>query len=115
MAQPKTAPEHVAAPGAKGPRVLAGGRPRPDLGPYFYEPTILTDVTPEMTCYANETFGPVVSLYPFTTDDEAIQLANATEYGLNASILTRHVPRPRALAPRTRPGTVNLHDAGTAA
>lgn len=108
--QLKIVSEHVDDARAKGARVLAGGRPRPDLGPYFYEPTILTAVTPDMTCYANETFGPVVSLYPFRTEDEAVQLANGTPYGLNASVLSRDVPRATALAARVRAGTVNIND-----
>jgi succinate-semialdehyde dehydrogenase / glutarate-semialdehyde dehydrogenase len=110
QAQLKTVSEHVDDARAKGARVLCGGRPRPDLGPFFYEPTILTDVTPDMTCYATETFGPVVALYPFTTDDEAISLANDTRYGLNASVLSRNVVRARSVAARIRAGAVNVND-----
>jgi acyl-CoA reductase-like NAD-dependent aldehyde dehydrogenase len=64
-----------------------------------------------MVCHAKETFGPVVALYPFRTDDEAVALANQTEYGLNASILGRDVARASALAARVRAGTVNINDA----
>jgi hypothetical protein len=81
-----------------GATVLAGGTARPDLGPYFYEPTILADVTPEMRLCADETFGPVVSVYPFRDDDEAVRLANDTEFGLNASVWTDETA-PRALVP----------------
>jgi acyl-CoA reductase-like NAD-dependent aldehyde dehydrogenase len=108
--QLKTVSEHVDDARVKGARVLAGGRPRTDLGPFFYEPTILVDVTPEMTCHASETFGPVVSLYPFGTDDEAVTLANQTEYGLNASVIGRDVDRATAIASRVRAGTVNIND-----
>ena len=55
---------HVEDARSKGAQVLTGGRRRPDLGPLFYEPTVLTGVTEEMDCYAAETFGPVVSIYP---------------------------------------------------
>nr|MBP8881970.1 aldehyde dehydrogenase family protein [Dermatophilaceae bacterium] len=57
--------EHVRDAVHHGARVLAGGIPRPDLGPFFYEPTILEDVTPAMVCHGDETFGPVISVYPF--------------------------------------------------
>ncbi|HEV8562457.1 MAG TPA: succinic semialdehyde dehydrogenase [Actinophytocola sp.] len=109
--QLKTVTEHVDDARAKGARVLAGGRPRPDLGPFFYEPTVLAQVTPDMICHASETFGPVVALYPFRTDDEAVALANQTEYGLNASVLGRDVARASRLAAGIRAGTVNVNDA----
>ncbi|MEW9546810.1 succinic semialdehyde dehydrogenase [Nonomuraea sp. NPDC050783] len=95
---------------AKGATLLAGGRARPDLGPLFYEPTVLTGVTEAMRLCREETFGPVVALYPFATDDEAVRLANDTDYGLNASIWTRDLARGRALAARIKAGTVNLNE-----
>ena len=106
----KTVAEHVDDARAKGATVLTGGRPRPDLGPYFYEPTVLTDVTPEMLPHAAETFGPVVSLYPYATDDEAVALANQTDYGLNASVFGRNRARATRVAERLRAGTVNVND-----
>lgn len=99
----------------KGASVLAGGRPRPDLGPYMYEPTVLTGVTAAMTCRDEETFGPVVAIYRVRDDDEAIRLANDTEYGLNASVWTRDVRRGRAVARRVHAGTVNINEAYAAA
>jgi aldehyde dehydrogenase (NAD+)/succinate-semialdehyde dehydrogenase/glutarate-semialdehyde dehydrogenase len=101
---------HVADALAKGATLLAGGRARPDLGPLFYEPTVLTGVTEDMELCRNETFGPVVALYPFATDDEAVELANDTIYGLNASIWTSSLPRARALAARVKAGTVNINE-----
>ena len=101
--------------GAKGATVQAGGRRRPDLGPYFYEPTILTGVTPEMKLFAEETFGPVVAVYRFDSVDEAVERANATPYGLNASIWTRDTALGRRIATRLRCGTVNVNEAYAAA
>jgi len=110
QAQLKTVTEHVDDARAKGARVLAGGRPRPDIGPYFYEPTVLAEVNPDMTCHASETFGPVVALYPFRTDDEAVALANQSTYGLNASVLGADIARATRIATRLRTGTVNIND-----
>ena len=102
---------HVQDAVGKGATVLAGGNARPDLGPYFFEPTILTGVTPEMNLYREETFGPVVSIYRFEDAEDAITAANDSEYGLNASIWTRNLLRGRELAGRIRCGTVNVNEA----
>jgi len=111
QAQLDTVVRHVDDAAAKGARVLTGGRARPDLGPFFYEPTILEGVTPEMTCFGNETFGPVVSAYRFQDEGEAIARANDGEYGLNASIYSQDGPRARAMARQIRCGTVNINEA----
>ncbi|MFB7420950.1 succinic semialdehyde dehydrogenase [Streptomyces sp. NPDC056121] len=110
-----TVTTHVDDAVAKGATVLAGGKARPDLGPLFYEPTILTDVTPDMTLYDDETFGPVVSIYPYRDIEEAIQRANSTPYGLNASVWSRNGARGRAVAARLHAGTVNVNEAFAAA
>ena len=102
---------HVDDAVAKGATLLAGGRRRPELGPLFYEPTVLADVTPAMSVFAEETFGPVVSLYPVASDDEAVERANATRYGLNASVWSRSERRALAVARRLRTGTVNVNEA----
>ena len=96
---------------AKGARVLAGGRPRPDVGPWFYEPTILTDVGEGMTLFAEETFGPVVAVYRFDSVSDVVERANCSRYGLNASVWTRDTRRGRAIASRIQTGTVNVNDA----
>ena len=101
---------HVHDAVAKGATVLAGGRRRPDVGPLFYEPTVLTDVTPDMEVHDEETFGPVVSLYRFETDDEAIERANASRYGLNASVWSRDVRHALRVAQRIHTGTVNVNE-----
>ena len=95
--------------------MLTGGKARPELGPYFFEPTVLSDVTPDMTCFATETFGPVVSIYRFTTDDEAVERANDTRYGLNASVWSRSARRGLDVAARVQSGTVNVNEAFAAA
>jgi succinate-semialdehyde dehydrogenase / glutarate-semialdehyde dehydrogenase len=101
---------HVDDAVAKGARVLTGGRARPDLGPFFYEPTILEGVTPEMTCFGAETFGPVVSAYRFLDETEAVARANDGHYGLNASIYSRDARRARAMAQRIQCGSVNINE-----
>ncbi|MFF9585581.1 succinic semialdehyde dehydrogenase [Streptomyces achromogenes] len=113
--QLRTVTEHVDDAVAKGATVLAGGKARPDLGPLFYEPTVLTDVTPDMTLHDHETFGPVVSVYTYRDVDEAIRLANATAYGLNGSVWSRNGARGRAVAARMHAGTVNVNEAFAAA
>ena len=106
---------HVADAVSKGAAVAAGGRPRPDLGPLFYEPTILTGVRPQMQVFAEETFGPVVSVYPFRGEDEAVELANAGRYGLSAAIWSRNTRCAMRLARRIRTGNVNINEAYAAA
>ncbi|MQY16356.1 putative succinate-semialdehyde dehydrogenase [NADP(+)] 2 [Streptomyces sp. RB5] len=108
--QLKAVTRHVEDAVDKGAKVLAGGRARPDIGPYFYEPTILDGVGKPMAVCEEETFGPVVSVYRFGDEDEAIRRANATPYGLNASVWTKNARRGRALAARLRTGTVNINE-----
>ncbi|WP_406007215.1 succinic semialdehyde dehydrogenase [Streptomyces sp. NBC_00637] len=108
--QLETVTRHVEEAVAKGATVVAGGVARPDIGPYFFEPTILDGVTEPMSVCTEETFGPVVSIYRFTTDDEAVEQANATPYGLNASVWTKDGRRGRDVASRLRTGTVNVNE-----
>ncbi|WP_037860919.1 succinic semialdehyde dehydrogenase [Streptomyces sp. NRRL S-340] len=108
--QLKTVTRHVEEAVAKGARVLAGGVARPDIGPYFFEPTVLDGVEDPMAVCTEETFGPVVSVYRFASDDEAVERANATPYGLNSSVWTKDARRGREIATRLRTGTVNLNE-----
>ena len=110
-AQVDTATAHVEDAVSKGARVLTGGKARPDLAPFFFEPTILEGVTPEMTCFGNETFGPVVSIYRFHSEEEAIERANDGEYGLNGSIYSRDTSRARRIARQIKCGTININEA----
>ncbi|MCW2781418.1 MAG: gabD2 [Marmoricola sp.] len=101
---------HVADAVEKGATVLTGGRERPDIGPAFFEPTILEGVTKDMLAGSAETFGPVVGLYPYTTVDEAVALANDTDYGLNASVWGGDLKNAIAVARRIESGNVNVND-----
>ncbi|MET9440045.1 succinic semialdehyde dehydrogenase [Streptomyces sp. NPDC006610] len=105
-----TVRRHVDEAVAKGARILAGGVARPDIGPYFYEPTVLDGVTDAMAVCTEETFGPVVCVHRFRTEDEAVELANSTPYGLNSSVWTKDGRRGRAVAARLRTGTVNVNE-----
>jgi succinate-semialdehyde dehydrogenase/glutarate-semialdehyde dehydrogenase len=96
---------------SKGATLLVGGKARPDIGPYFYEPTIVTGASPDMTLYADETFGPVISLYRVSGAEEAIKQANDSRYGLNFSVWTRDTGRGRDIASRLEAGSVNLNEA----
>lgn len=106
---------HVEDAVAKGATVLTGRRARPDIGPLAYEPTILEGVTPEMAVRGDETFGPVISLYPYATDAEALALANEGNYGLSASIWSKDTREARRMAVRIRSGSVNINDGAAAA
>lgn len=113
--QLKTVSDHVEDARHQGARVLAGGRARPDIGPHFYEPTILADVREGMHAFADETFGPVVSLYPVETEQEAIEKANDSAYGLNFAVWTSDAARGRRVAAQLHAGTVNVNGAYAAA
>jgi succinate-semialdehyde dehydrogenase/glutarate-semialdehyde dehydrogenase len=101
---------HVDDAVARGATVLTGGRPLPEVGPYFYAPTLLEGVTPDMAVCDEETFGPVVSVYRFSDEDDLVKLANDTLYGLNASIWTRDLTGARRMAHRIKAGTVNINE-----
>jgi acyl-CoA reductase-like NAD-dependent aldehyde dehydrogenase len=95
---------------ARGARVLAGGTRLPELGVNFYAPTVLADVTHDMRIMREETFGPVLPMMAFEDDDEAVRLANDSEYGLAASVWTRDSKRGQRLARRIHAGTVMVND-----
>src|SRR6202007_2110830 len=83
---------HIADAVAKGARVVTGGK-RHALGGTFYEPTILANVTPAMKLSNEETFGPVAPLFRFKNEQDAVHMANDTEFGLAAYFFTRDVGR----------------------
>jgi len=82
----------------------------PELGPNFYAPTVLADVTPQMQIMQQETFGPVLPIAPFDNDAQAIRLANDSEFGLAASVWTRNSARGEAIARKINAGTVMVND-----
>jgi succinate-semialdehyde dehydrogenase / glutarate-semialdehyde dehydrogenase len=100
---------------AAGARVIVGGRHRPDIGPYFYEPTLLVDAPLDSEIWRMETFGPVITVHDFSTDDEAVALANDSDYGLNASVITRDTARGRRIAMCIKAGMVNVNEGYAAA
>ncbi|GAA4808534.1 succinic semialdehyde dehydrogenase [Nocardioides caeni] len=114
-AQLETVSQHVASAVAAGATVLAGGKARPDLGPLMYEPTILEGVTADMPVCLEETFGPVISLYKVTSDNEAVAKANEGSYGLSSSIWSRNTGEAERMAGQVRAGSVNINDGAAAA
>jgi acyl-CoA reductase-like NAD-dependent aldehyde dehydrogenase len=101
---------HVEDAVARGARVLTGGSRSQELGENFYRPTVLADVTHEMRIMREETFGPVLPVMAFDSDDEVVRLANDSEYGLAASVWTRHRTRGERVARRIQVGTVMVND-----
>ena len=106
---------HVTDAVAKGARVLVGGAPRPDIGPFVFEPTLLAGVTPAMALWGEETFGPVASIYAVDGDEDAIARTNDSAYGLTASVWSRDVARAEGVARRLDVGSVNINEAYAAA
>jgi succinate-semialdehyde dehydrogenase/glutarate-semialdehyde dehydrogenase len=101
---------HVEQARRLGAEVVTGGNPRPDIGPAFFEPTILVGVNESMDVCQAETFGPVVAVYPVESDAEAIAQANDTEYGLNASIQSADVRAAQSMARQLQAGMVNINE-----
>jgi len=95
---------------AKGAVVRAGGRRNPDLAGYFYEPTVLTDVSHEMAIMREETFGPVLPVMRVPDEETALRLANDSRYGLNANVWTRNKRRGTELAKAIESGCAVVND-----
>ena len=106
-----TIDHHVKDAHSRGARVMTGGERLPSLGPNFYAPTVLADVTHEMLVMREETFGPVLPITAFDADTEAIRLSNGSDYGLAASVWTRDRTRGERIARQIKAGTVMVNDA----
>lgn len=95
----------------QGAKILCGGkRPERFSKGYFYEPTVVTEVTPEMDLMRSETFGPVAPIQVVKNIEEAIELANNSEYGLGASILTNDLEKALTAAENIKAGTFWIND-----
>jgi acyl-CoA reductase-like NAD-dependent aldehyde dehydrogenase len=95
----------------RGATVLCGGKARPDLGPNFFEPTVVTGVNASMKLFQEETFGPILAMLIVGTADEAITRANDSPFALAASVWTSHAQLGKAIAARLRAGAVMVNDA----
>ncbi len=93
----------------QGANILIGGTPLADFGPNFYAPTLITDVQPTTRLMREETFGPILPVLPFDTDEEALHLANASDFGLGASVWGK-TAHATAVARRVRAGSVLVND-----
>ncbi len=94
----------------EGGKLVAGGKIHHELGAGWYiEPTIFDEVTPEMSLFKHEVFGPILAVTSFKTDDEAVALANDTQYGLAASFYSQNIHRAMQIAQRINAGTVSVN------
>jgi acyl-CoA reductase-like NAD-dependent aldehyde dehydrogenase len=107
--QLKRVEDYVSDAVSKGAKVLAGAKALPELGPYFYSPTVMTDIKPEMRLAREEVFGPFIAVIGYDSIDEAVELANDTEFGLNASVVGP-VKLAEKVANRLMAGSVNINE-----
>ena len=94
-----------------GARVLCGGRPRPDLGPCFFEPTVIVGVDASMRLFQEETFGPILAIRTVSGEEEAVRLANDSPFALSASVWSSDNARGESVAKGLRAGAVMVNDA----
>jgi aldehyde dehydrogenase (NAD+) len=97
---------HFASAREQGATIAYGGEPADELGGFFVKPTVLTGVSPSMRAVREEIFGPVLSVMTFADEDEAIEAANATEFGLAGAVWTKDIHRAHRVAAKLHTGTV---------
>jgi acyl-CoA reductase-like NAD-dependent aldehyde dehydrogenase len=102
--------DHVNDAVANGAKVLTGGQRTPNKEGAFYEPTVLTNVNHSMRALSEETFGPTLPIMIFKTDEEAVRLANDSEFGLTASVWTNDISRGKRIADKIESGTVMVNE-----
>lgn len=95
---------------AKGAKIIHGGRPLTDLGALFYEPTVVSNLTPDMKLYTEEVFGPVLSLIKFKTEDEALKIANSTQRGLAGYFYSENLSQVHRVAKKLEVGMVGINE-----
>ena len=105
---------HVENAVANGARVLTGGKRLAELGPHYYAPTVLADATPNMLLCEEETFGPVVPLFPFDTEQEVVQAANDTPFGLASYFYSQDVRRIDRVSRALEAGIVGINEGALA-
>ena len=110
--QIKIVEDHVEDFRAAGAKIETGGRRNPDLEGLFYEPTVITNANNDMRAMQEETFGPTLPIATFTTEEEAIRLANDSEFGLTASVWTRDRAKGKRVAEADR-GRLGLRQRGS--
>jgi len=96
---------------SQGGRFLTGGKRNDRLSGYYFEPTIVVDLDNSAPIVKKEIFGPIVCIFKFKTDDEAVELANSTDFALGGSVWTRNIKRGENIARRMYPGTVDVNNA----
>jgi succinate-semialdehyde dehydrogenase/glutarate-semialdehyde dehydrogenase len=94
----------------RGAKIHCGGRPRPDLGPNFFEATVVTGVNSTMRLFQEETFGPILAIQAVSNAEEAIAQANDSPFALAASVWTKDSARGQSIAARLRAGAVMIND-----
>lgn len=108
--QIKKVSEHVEDARKRGAKILTGGKRLEDKKGYFYPPTVLVDVDHTFSIVSEETFGPVLPIMKFKTEDEAIKLANDSKYGLNAYVWSKDKAKARRVASQLQVGTANINE-----